>query len=257
MRKNGFVETKKADDTQKASAMKKYGYKFPIVPDMVEDLAFNRAITVMIITSLYVVLAFTAVTFAGGKSNVPSAVQVTSRLPNAYLMRSNVSDVRTPRFRLLNSGLGAFSGAKFRMGLTRKFQYSSRGTVPCGDVVLEHPMFADTLEHERVREVCAPVLDGDVTLSNEHGRGPDPFTPNTLHALYSTHSKRIKSRRADEYVMRTRVWCRINLLGPGGGRGVFRQPPRHPWSPRNIRVPGQRRGEVFGGRERQASCRQG
>ena len=93
-------EHKKADDTQKAAAIKKYGYKFPIVPDMVEDLAFNRAIVVFIIISLYVVLAFTAVTIPGGKSNVPSALQTTSTFPNAFLMRSNVRDVRAPRFRL-------------------------------------------------------------------------------------------------------------------------------------------------------------
>lgn len=159
----------KVSDTQKATAIKKYGYKFPIVADMVEDLAYNRAIGVMIIASLYVVIAFTIVNIPGGKSNVPSTVQVTSMFPSAVLIRSNVSDVRAPKFRLLNSGLGAFPGAKFRLDVARKFQYSSRGTIPCGDDSLEHPMFVDTLEHERIREVCTPVLAGVEAIADAEG----------------------------------------------------------------------------------------
>ena len=141
----------------------------PVYGDMVEDQVRTRVLGVVIISTLYLVLAFTAVTFIRETNNVPVALQTTSAFPSAMVLGRPVSVVRSPRFRLLGPGQVEFPYANFTTRVARVFQLDPADSVKCSDEHIRSALVEDTLEHERVREVCTPVLTGNEVQADDMG----------------------------------------------------------------------------------------
>ena len=81
-----------ADDNNK-----KQGALNGFFPDLVEDAVRLRWLSVAVITTLYIVLAFTAVALTGKLRTRPDKVAVTSKFTESFVLNKNLSVVRAPR----------------------------------------------------------------------------------------------------------------------------------------------------------------
>ena len=93
-----------ADDNNK-----KQGALNGFFPDLVEDAVRLRWLSVAVITTLYIVLAFTAVALTGKLRTRPDKVAVTSKFTESFVLNKNLSVVRAPRLRVVSEDDVSFS----------------------------------------------------------------------------------------------------------------------------------------------------
>ena len=165
----GLVAQLSSKLSSKASAALHKLHDLPVYGDMVEDQVRTRVLGVVIITTLYFVLAFTAVVLLGDTNAVPVELQPTSAFPSAMVFGRDVSMVRSPRFRLLGPNQVEFPHARFKARVARVFQLDPADSVKCSDEHIRSALIEDTLEHERVREVCTPVVTGNEVTADDMG----------------------------------------------------------------------------------------
>ena len=121
----------------------------------------TRLLGVILITTVYVVVAFSAISLVKPGTSPPSALQTSSMFPAVATMRAKLAEIRAPRFRLLDKDRGEFPGASFSVSITGVYQLQTRGTLDCNTDALNHFSVKDTMEGMRVAAACAPVMAGD------------------------------------------------------------------------------------------------
>ena len=155
--------------TQRAIAISRYGFKLPIMSDMVEDHVRSRALGVLVIASVYCVTVLTVVGLFRPETVVPTTIDGISRPVGSTLFRTAQNVLRAPSFRLVGSRGVRFGGANFSLvveSFTRDVSYNS---LPCTTSDLRNPSFENTLEHERIRDACASAFIGDETVADDEG----------------------------------------------------------------------------------------
>ena len=135
----------------------------------VEDIVRTRLLGVILITTVYVVVAFSAISLVKPGASAPSTIQTSSLFPAVATMRAKLAEIRAPRFRLLDKDRGEFPGASFSVTIAGVYQLQTRGTLDCNTETLNHFSVKDTMEGTRVAAACAPVMAGD--QAGRRGRG--------------------------------------------------------------------------------------
>lgn len=152
-----------ADDNNK-----KQGALNGFFPDLVEDAVRLRWLSVAVITTLYIVLAFTAVALTGKLRTRPDKVAVTSKFTESFVLNKNLSVVRAPRLRVVSEDDVSFSKTNVKVQVSGVFQKDPR-KLQCSTDMLTNPTFIDTLEHTRIKEACEVKLSGHEVSTDVYG----------------------------------------------------------------------------------------
>ena len=154
--------------TQRAVAISRYGYKAPVMSDMVEDNVRSRFLGVFAIVAVYCVLALTIVSLFRPNVVVPAEIAGISRPVGTSTFRTAQAALRAPSFRLIGEQGARFGGANFTLSIESFTQDVTYGALPCATSTLRDPSFAGTLDLERFQTACEGIFSGvEVTADDE------------------------------------------------------------------------------------------
>ena len=154
---------------QRAVAISRYGFKVPVMSDMVEDNVRSRFLGVFVIGAVYCVLALTIVSLFRPEVVVPAEIAGISRPVGTSLYRTGQAALRAPSFRLVGDQGARFGGANFTLSLESFTQDVVYGALPCATSTLRDASFAGTLDHERFRAACEGIFSGAEVTADDEG----------------------------------------------------------------------------------------